>query len=58
MLEETIGALKDAIKAKDMSVDIVALYFQSALSSLSYLTGEVTNDDILDVLFSSFCLGK
>lgn len=58
MLEETVEALKDAKKAKGMSVDIIALYFQSALSSLSYLTGEVTNDDILDVLFSSFCLGK
>lgn len=58
MLEETVEALKDAKRARDMSVDIIALYFQSALSSLSYLTGEVTNDDILDVLFSSFCLGK
>ena len=58
MLSETIDALKDARKAKGMSVDIIALYFQSALSSLAYLTGEVTNDDILDVLFSSFCLGK
>ncbi len=58
MLEETIDALKDAKKAKGMSVDIIALYFQSALSSLAYLTGETTNDDILEVLFSSFCLGK
>ena len=58
MLEETIEALGEARKAKDTSVDIIALYFQSALNALSYLTGEVTNDDILDVLFSSFCLGK
>lgn len=58
MLEETIESLNDAKKARNMSVDIIALYFQSALSSLSYLTGEITNDDILDVLFSSFCLGK
>ena len=57
-LGETIDALKDAEKAKDCSVDIIALYFQSALSALSELTGETTSDDILDVLFSSFCLGK
>ena len=57
-LGETIDALKDAEKAKDGSVDIIALYFQSALSALSELTGETTSDDILEVLFSSFCLGK
>lgn len=57
-LGETIDALKDAEKAKDCSVDIIALYFQSALSALSDLTGETTSDDILEVLFSSFCLGK
>ncbi len=58
MISRTIDALKDAQKAEGMSVDIIALYFQSAISSLSFLTGEVTNEDILDVLFSSFCLGK
>ena len=57
-LGETIDALKDAEKAKNCSVDIIALYFQSALSALSELTGETTSDDILEVLFSSFCLGK
>ena len=57
-LGETIDALKDAEKAKDCSVDIIALYFQSALSALSELTGETTSDDILEVLFSSSCLGK
>ncbi|MGN1164297.1 MAG: tRNA uridine-5-carboxymethylaminomethyl(34) synthesis GTPase MnmE [Candidatus Ornithospirochaeta sp.] len=57
-LAETISALTDAEKDKDNSVDIIALYFQSALSSLSELTGETTSDDILEVLFSSFCLGK
>ena len=57
-LGETIDALKDAEKARDCSVDIIALYFQSALSALSELTGETTSDDILEVLFSSFCVGK
>ena len=57
-LGETIDALRDAEKAKECSVDIIALYFQAALSALSELTGETTSDDILEVLFSSFCLGK
>lgn len=57
-LNETIAALKDAGKAVPMGEDVVAMYLQSALSSLGELTGEVTNDDVLERLFSSFCLGK
>ena len=57
-LGETIEALRSAEKVKDQSVDIIALYFQSALSALAELTGETTGDDVLEVLFSSFCLGK
>lgn len=57
-IDETASFLEEAIKNKDMSVDIIALFFQSALESLSLLTGEVTTDDILEELFSSFCLGK
>ncbi len=57
-IDEAISALKDAEKNAQMSVDIIALYFQSALSALGELTGEVTTDDVLEELFSSFCLGK
>ncbi len=57
-LEETAESLENALKAKSESADIIALYLQSALSSLAELTGEVTNEELLDVLFSSFCLGK
>ena len=57
-LGETVEALKEAEQNSNESVDIIALFFQSALSSLSELTGETTSADVLEVLFSSFCLGK
>ena len=57
-IDETAEALSDAMVNRDMSVDIIALYFQSALEALGELTGEITSEDILDELFSSFCLGK
>lgn len=57
-IDEAVCALEDAIANRDMSVDIIALFFQGALESLSELTGDVTSDDILEELFSSFCLGK
>lgn len=53
-----IDALESAERCKDAPVDIMAMFFQSALESLGYITGEVTTEDLLDTLFSKFCLGK
>ena len=57
-IDETAAALRDAISNRNMSADIIALFFQSALEALGELTGEITTEDVLDELFSSFCLGK
>lgn len=57
-LKGAINDINDAIENRDMSVDIISLYFQSALEKIKSITGEVYTDEILDRLFSSFCLGK
>jgi len=44
-----LNALPPEIAASDMQV---------ALSSLGEITGETTPDEVLDVIFSSFCIGK
>ena len=38
--------------------DLVALDIRSALQYLGEITGEITNDDQLDYIFSKFCIGK
>ncbi|MEN8143294.1 MAG: tRNA uridine-5-carboxymethylaminomethyl(34) synthesis GTPase MnmE, partial [Thermodesulfobacteriota bacterium] len=38
--------------------DLAAIEVQSALDHLGDITGETTTDDILDVIFTKFCLGK
>lgn len=38
--------------------ELLALDIRSALSSLGEITGESTTDDLLDLIFSSFCIGK
>ncbi len=43
---------------RDTSVDVYALYFQSALTNIGTITGEVTGEELLDTLFSRFCVGK
>ena len=38
--------------------EIYAEHIRAALLSLKDLIGEVTPDDVLDVIFSTFCMGK
>ena len=39
-------------------IDFVEIPLKSAWSHLGEITGSVSNDDLLDELFSKFCLGK
>ncbi|MCB9261158.1 MAG: tRNA uridine-5-carboxymethylaminomethyl(34) synthesis GTPase MnmE [Flavobacteriales bacterium] len=41
-----------------ISSDLVALDIRNALYHLGLITGEVTNEDVLDSIFSRFCIGK
>lgn len=38
--------------------DIVAVDVQIALEHLATVTGEIVNDDVLDLIFREFCMGK
>ena len=38
--------------------DLIAVDMRGALSCLGEVTGEVTTDDVLDIIFSRFCIGK
>lgn len=58
LLIKLVEMLRFILSNENESVDIMALFFQSALSILGEITGEVTNEEILDTLFSKFCLGK
>ncbi len=41
-----------------MSQEFMALDLREALNHLGEITGETTSEDILDVIFSTFCVGK
>lgn len=47
-------------EAKNNEADVVILaqYLRSALRQLGKLTGNVTTEDLLDVIFKDFCIGK
>jgi len=41
-----------------VSLDLVAIDLRIALHAVGEIVGETTTDDLLDVIFSEFCLGK
>lgn len=43
---------------KGMALEFIALDIKEALSYLGEITGEVTSEEVLDLIFSQFCLGK
>ncbi|MFO7987433.1 MAG: tRNA uridine-5-carboxymethylaminomethyl(34) synthesis GTPase MnmE [Desulfatiglandaceae bacterium] len=44
--------------AQDAPVEIVALELKTGLDALGEITGETSPDQVLDAVFSQFCLGK
>ena len=60
VLEHTELVLKAAINLIDEQAfpEIIAEEIDSAILALKDLTGEVTTEDILDRIFSEFCIGK
>lgn len=43
---------------KDMPIDVVTIYIKEALESLGEITGKNVSEDIINQIFSKFCLGK
>jgi tRNA modification GTPase len=55
-----LAALVDAAKANAGSIphEMILLDLYRALWALDSLTGQTTSDDILNLIFSTFCIGK
>jgi tRNA modification GTPase len=55
-----LGALADAAEANDGGIphEMILLDLYRALWALDSLTGQTTPDDILNLIFSTFCIGK
>lgn len=41
-----------------MPIDIIAIYVKQILEELSKITGDNVSEDIINEIFSKFCLGK
>ena len=55
--KEAINQAKEVIENM-MPVDITAIYFKQAIEEINKITGENVTEDIINEIFSKFCLGK
>ena len=65
--ERQVGHLKDAISNLEKALalfnerapmEIVSIEIRDFLNNVGKITGEISNEDIYDALFSKFCIGK
>jgi tRNA modification GTPase len=59
-LTATDAALERALRGLDSGItqDWLAMDIRQALHHLGEITGQITTDDLLEVIFSKFCIGK
>jgi tRNA modification GTPase len=60
LVEESLGCIEAACQATKRNIphEMIMLDLYGALRPLDAITGETTTDDILNLIFSSFCIGK
>jgi tRNA modification GTPase len=58
LLEETVAALERSVAAIGQGEELAAEDLRSAAFALGRLLGRVDVEDILDVIFREFCIGK
>jgi tRNA modification GTPase len=54
---ESLGQALESIAA-GMAAELVAIDIRGAADALGEITGAITTDEILERIFSEFCIGK
>jgi len=59
-LKNTQKHIRSALQGIDQQLpgDLLSIDLRSALKALGEITGEITTEDLLDSIFSRFCIGK
>ena len=57
-LKEALNTCEEIEKNKFSSMDIIAMLIKNVWNSLGKITGQCENENIIDLIFSKFCLGK
>jgi len=59
-LEKTQLHIRQALEALEVGItgDFISIDLRASLHQLGLITGEITTEDLLDSIFSRFCIGK
>ena len=57
LLEQTLMYL-DNFQSKDLQPDMAVEELRAAIHTIGRITGKIEVDDVLDILFKEFCIGK
>lgn len=60
LISQSIQNVEDAKKAlnENMPLDIVTIFIKNIIGCMDEITGEIVSEDIINEIFSKFCLGK
>ena len=59
-LKKTMNSIQDVEKGLklNLSGELLSIDIKNCLNNLGEITGEITNDNLLDSIFKDFCIGK
>ncbi|MGZ3932066.1 MAG: GTP-binding protein, partial [Bacteroidia bacterium] len=57
LANEALRKVMDGLN-NQIAGDLLAMEIRDALNELGHITGEVTNEDLLESIFTRFCIGK
>ena len=58
LLEDSLAGMESVIESAAQQDEIKAFELQLVIDKLGEITGEISPDDVLDSIFSRFCVGK
>ncbi|MDR2729786.1 MAG: tRNA uridine-5-carboxymethylaminomethyl(34) synthesis GTPase MnmE [Treponema sp.] len=60
LVDSACAALEEALELANQNepLDLIAPLLREAVNSLGEITGEVSTSDIIEIMFSKFCVGK
>ena len=57
-LNESAKVIDEILDSSEESMDVIAMLIKSLWQKLGKITGQTENEEIIDLIFSKFCLGK